>query len=45
MRLLAAAAELNEEVCVPLSHKLFADYWVHNKGVFEQVTCTCRARN
>ena len=35
MRLLAAAAELNEKVCVPLSHKLFADYWVHNKGVFE----------
>ncbi|XP_073256647.1 uncharacterized protein [Porites lutea] len=35
MRLLAAAAELNEEVCVPLSHKLFDDYWVHNKDVRE----------
>ena len=32
MRLLAAAAHLNEEVCVPLTHKLFGAYWVHNKG-------------
>ena len=32
---LLAAAELNEEVCVSLSHKLFADYWVDNTGVLE----------
>jgi len=32
MRLLAAAAHLNEKVCVPLTHKLFGAYWVHNKG-------------
>ena len=32
MRLLAAAAHLDEKVCVPLTHKLFGAYWVHNKG-------------
>ena len=32
MRLLAAAAHLNEEMCVPLTHKLFGAYWVYNKG-------------
>ena len=32
MRLLAAAAHLNEQVCVPLTHKLFGAYWVENKG-------------
>lgn len=32
MRLLAAAAHLNEKVCVPLTHKLFGAYWVNNKG-------------
>ena len=32
MRLLAAAAHLNEKACVPLTHKLFGAYWVHNKG-------------
>ena len=32
MRLLAAAAHHNESICVNLTHKLFAAYWVHNKG-------------
>ena len=32
MRLLAAAAHANQDVCVPLTHKLFAAYWVQNKG-------------
>ncbi|XP_078380491.1 uncharacterized protein LOC144663421 [Oculina patagonica] len=35
MRLLAAAAHLNEQVCVPLTHKLFGAYWVQNKDVRE----------
>ena len=32
MRLLAAAAHLNEEIGISLTHKLFGAYWVHNKG-------------
>lgn len=35
MRLLAAAAHLDEGICIPLTHKLFAAYWVHNKDVRE----------
>ncbi|KAJ7392756.1 hypothetical protein OS493_010411 [Desmophyllum pertusum] len=35
MRLLAAAAHVNKEVCVPLTHKLFGAYWVQNKDVRE----------
>lgn len=35
MRLLAAAAHVNQDVCVPLTHKLFAAYWVQNKDVRE----------
>ena len=32
MRLLAAAADQSEDICVNLTHRLFADYWVHSKG-------------
>ena len=45
MRLLAAAAHLNEKVCVPLTHKLFGSYWVDNKGTVLIRKCVGKQNN